>query len=115
MYNILVKCPFCNADLDPAAFFCPSCGKKVREKPVSTAFWAQAALYAVSVLLPPFGIGMTIRYLRSPDKIAKRAGWISVVLTSLALVVVFWSTYVMTKSISDQVNQSLKQYQGMGY
>jgi len=72
-------------------------------------------LYGMSALLPPFGIGLTMRYLKSGDPAAKRAGRISVALTSAALIFVFWSAYAITKNVSDQVNQEMDKYLNVGY
>jgi hypothetical protein len=105
-----IPCPFCNQEIDPTAFFCPLCGKNVRAKPLSTSIGARILVYLLSVLVPPFGLGLTFRYLRSPDSKAKKIGRISMILTITALIVICWLTFYLTKNISDQVNQEMQKY-----
>jgi len=104
-------CPFCSSTIDSSAFFCPTCGKNVKEKPLSTGIWTQIGLYLVSVLLPPLFIGWTIKYLKSTDAKTKQIGMISLVLTIVALVTAIWFSIAFTKNITTEVNQQLNQYQ----
>lgn len=112
-------CPFCAKEIDPKAYYCPECGKKVREKPVPLGFWPIVALFALCIFLPPFNIGLTIKYMKSPDPKAKKIGVISLIVMIAVLVAVGISTYFVTKYVSDQVNtqvtQELKKYQNYGY
>ena len=110
-----MPCPYCNHSIDATAYFCPNCGKKVREKPVSAAFSEQLSLYALSILAPPFFIGRTWRYLRSPDPQAKTVGLLSLVFTIIALVVATWTTYVFIQNINTQVDDAMQKYQNIGY
>jgi|PlaIllAssembly_1097288.scaffolds.fasta_scaffold275985_1 hypothetical protein len=107
-----IPCPFCNQQIDPTAFFCPVCGKNVRVKPLSVTVGTQILVYLLSVLVPPFGLGLTFRYLRSPDPKAKKIGWISVVLTFIALIFVCWLTFYYTRKITDQVDREMQKYMG---
>jgi len=110
-----MNCPFCQNKIPPDVFFCPVCGKKIKETPLSTTVGAQILLYALSLFLPPFNIGMTIKYLKSADPKAKTIGWVSLIMMIVALIVVGVSTYYFSKRISDQVNQELKIYQQYGF
>ncbi len=107
-----MNCPFCNASIDAAAFFCPNCGKKIREKPVSIALGPQLGVYALSLLLPPLNLPWTIRYLKSSDPKAKIVGWVSLALMIISVVFAIWLSIGLTKSIQSQVEQKLKMYQG---
>jgi hypothetical protein len=115
----MVECPFCKNKIEAKVFFCPICGKKVREKPVSTKFWPVLWLFFLTILLPPLNIGLTIKYMKSADAKAKRIGLISLIVMIAVLVVAVVSTFYVTKYVSDQVNQQvgqqLKQYQNYGY
>lgn len=110
-----VPCPFCGVQIDSTAIFCPQCGKKVREQAISTSLGAQALVYGLSFFLPPFNLALTARYLKSSDPVAKKIGWISVILMLVSLIIVGWSTYVFTRNLSDQVDQQMKVYQNMGF
>jgi hypothetical protein len=115
----LIACPFCNNQIEAKAFFCPICGKKVREKPVSMGFWSIFLLFILCIFLPPLNIGLTIKYMKSADPKAKKIGIASLVVMLVVLVAAGISTYYLTKYISDQVNtqvtQQLKMMQGTGY
>lgn len=109
-----IVCPFCSSLIDSTAFFCPICGKNVKQKPFSTGILAQVGLYLVSVLLPPLFIGWTIKYLKSTDAKTKQIGIISLVLTIVSLVAAVWFSISFTKTLTQQVNQQLNQYQNIG-
>lgn len=109
-----ILCPFCSTPLDATAFFCPVCGKNVKEKPIATGFLIQIGLYLVSVLLPPFFLFWTIKYLKSKDPMAKQIGLISLGLTIISLVLALWLTLAFVKNITQGVNLQLNQYQNIG-
>jgi hypothetical protein len=108
----ITTCPFCGQSVDLTAFFCQTCGKKLREKPVGTGVSAQLFLYALSVLVPPFGIGLTLRYYKSPDAKAKQIGLISLVLTIISLVVLTVTSIFYVQNLFAQINQSMS---GLNY
>lgn len=107
----MIPCPFCNVQIDPSAFFCPNCGKKVREKPVGIGWADQTKLYLISIIIPPFNLGLTRRYLKSPDEKTKIIGIISLVLTFASLILITWYSINLINSVNTQVNQTLNQYQ----
>jgi len=109
-----IACPFCSSLVDATAFFCPTCGKNIKEKPLSTGVLIQIGLYLVSVLLPPLFIGWTIKYLKSKDPKAKQIGMISLGLIIFALVIAIWLSLIFVKNITQGVNQQLNQYQNYG-
>lgn len=81
------------------------------EKPLSTNIRTQIGLYLVSVLLPPFFLGWTIKYVKSTDPKAKQIGMISLGLTIVTLVAIIWLSIAFAKNLSQGVNQQLNQYQ----
>lgn len=93
----LIICPFCYSQIIATAVFCPSCGKKVRETPISTGIAAQLLIYFLSLFLPPFGLGSTLRYLRNPDPKAHMIGIISLIMTISAI---FIAIYMFTSLVS---------------
>lgn len=109
-----IPCRFCSTLIDSTAIFCPTCGKNVKDKPLSTGIGTQLGLYLVSVLLPPLFIGWTIKYLKSMDPKAKQMGILSLVLTIIALIVGVWIAVTLTKTLTQSVNQQLNQYQNIG-
>lgn len=111
----LTACPFCGTSIDSLAFFCPTCGKKVREKPPSTGFWSQLLLYFVSLFLPPFGLGLTLRYLRYPTPTSHRVGFVSLALTLIGLAGAVWLSLKLYSDLNAQVNEAMKKYSSMGF
>jgi hypothetical protein len=109
-----IPCPFCSTLVDASAFFCPTCGKNLRVKPLSTGIATQIGLYAVSVLLPPLFLFWTMKYLKSTDPKAKQIGMISLGLTIAALIIAIWLSIAFTKSLTQDINQQFNQYQDLG-
>jgi len=100
-------CPQCHEPVPPAAYYCPNCGKKMSEPPLSTSAGAQAWIYAFSIILPVICFlavkyWQGIKYARSNDPKAKRIGFIAIVLMAISTVVTFWLAAVWI----DQVIQS---------
>ncbi len=88
-----VVCPSCKQQVSKEHYFCPNCGKKLRDKPLSTSVLAQFGVYAFSILLPPFGIWPAIKYLRQQDTASKIVGIVVILLTVVSLgVTAYFST-----------------------
>lgn len=81
--------------------------KSQEGKSASTGIWALVWLFFVSIFLPPFGLGLTIRYLKSIDTTAKVMGLISLLLTVAVLAWAIWSVFLISKNINQMVNQQL--------
>lgn len=96
-------CKYCSLPVTPVDYFCPNCGKKLKDKPVSTGFGALVWLFGLSAFAPPFGIGLTIKYMKSEDEQARALGWVSLIVTIVALIL----TILLTKSLMDNLNQKI--------
>ncbi len=105
-------CPGCHVEVRPTDYFCFNCGKNLKPKPPSTTLTTQIILYLESVLLPPYGIIIGIRYLRQKDGASKIVGIISVILTMLALVIFAKVTRDLMETVNTQIT---KQMQFTGY
>lgn len=110
----LTPCPFCGADIDAKDYFCPSCGKKVREKPLSTGLGKQIVVYAVSLLLPPFGLVWVPRYFKMPGS-GKKIAVIIVILTVISLAVSVWVAIDFVHTFDTTLQKELNTYQNIGY
>ena len=97
-------CPFCHTAISAADYFCPNCGKKLKDKPPATTISKQIIVYLVSLLLPPFGIVYAWRYLKQADGKSQKIGIAAVVLTVIALALTIWATKLMIDSINQQLN-----------
>jgi hypothetical protein len=105
------KCPACQAPVAETAYFCPNCGKVLREKPPSTSIWKQIVVYAVSLFAPPFGLWYAWKYLRQPEKISKYIGLTAIILTVISVVI----TVQIGQQFMNQVDQSLNSYESLNF
>lgn len=107
-------CQFCHFPLLENYYFCPNCGKKLNEPPITTL--KEIGVYLISILLPPLGLWPGIRYLFSKNQRTRRAGLIAIILTILSTVITIWLTMTFInqamQSLTGQMN--LNQYQGLG-
>jgi hypothetical protein len=107
-------CPFCHFPLSGTFYFCPNCGKRINEPPITIA--KQIGIYLISVFLPPLGLWPGIKYLFSKDQKTKRVGTIAIVLTILSTVITIWLTMAflnqITQSLTGQMD--LNQYPSLG-
>ena len=95
----IVLCPQCHQPVQPDAYFCPNCGKKLTSPPLSTSLGAQLWLYIFSIILPFIGwLAITkwegIKYARSDDPDAQRIGWVAIVLLAIFSIFVTWQATV---------------------
>lgn len=107
-------CPSCKTEVSILDFFCPVCGKKLKEKPLSTSISKQIFIYLLSTLLPPLGLWPAIKYLRQGDNKSKKIGIIAIVLTIISIIITFWISAGIIKSIQGVVGTQLTPY-GLGF
>jgi Double zinc ribbon len=101
---IPLTCPQCHQPVLPDAYFCPNCGKALKEKPPSTTWWTQLGIYALSALLPPLGLWPAVKYIRSKDAKSRRVGWIAVALTAISLILSIWFFQVIIQQFNKSIN-----------
>ena len=104
-------CPACHFPLSENFYFCPNCGKKIKELIASVAIGKQIAIYLLSLFLPPLGLFPGIKYLLQKDQKRKMVGVVAIALTILSTVITVWITINLTKTINTQLNQ----YNNLGY
>lgn len=103
-------CPVCHQPIKPEYYFCPNCGTKLRQAPLSISPAAQAKIYFHSIILP-WIIFITIskwkgtEYLKSKDTKEKQVGIIAISLLILSTIFTVWMAYVFTQEmIQSSVN-----------
>lgn len=111
----LVTCRYCQGTITFADYFCPNCGKKLREKPVSTTLSRQIVIYLISALLPPLGLWPAIKYLRQTDDKAKQIGLVAIVITIISTLVTVWFTFYLINYFNQIVGSQLGSYEGLGF
>ncbi|MFZ1019794.1 MAG: zinc ribbon domain-containing protein [Minisyncoccia bacterium] len=106
-------CPTCHQSVLSQYYFCPNCGAKIHEAPLSTTAGTQVWIYAFSVILPMICfIFVTrwpgVKYYKSEDLKAKRIGqiaWALLILsTIITIVLVYVWTQKMIQSSIDSIN-----------
>ncbi len=107
-------CTVCHLPVFTNYFFCPNCGKQIHEPPLSTTIGKQIGIYALSVLLPPFGLYPAFKYLRQENQKAKIIGVVAIVLTILSIVISIWLAIDFTNKLYGQLNSQMNQYPGLG-
>jgi hypothetical protein len=105
-------CQNCKNSYDPLWFFCPTCGKKIKEKPAGMGVWNILGLFTLSALLPPLNIGLSIKYIKDPNQKAKMWGWISIGVMILALVLATLWSIKTVNDINRQVETEMGKYLG---
>jgi len=85
-------CRYCHAPVVEMDFFCPNCGKKLKDKPLSTSVSKQILVYLVSALFPPFGLVWTVKYIRQENstKKSRNIGIAIIVITVISLALNLW-------------------------
>ncbi len=102
-------CPQCHQVVLAAYYFCPNCGKKLIEAPLSTSATSQLLLYGFSIVLPvicylAIGYWQGIKYMQSADPKAKQIGVIALVLLLISSAITFWIGMVW---IENQVQSAI--------
>jgi hypothetical protein len=76
----------------------------LKTKAPSTSIGAQIKVYAVSALLPPFGLVYVWRYYKGSDSVSQRIAAIALVLTILMTAATVWITIDTLSSFNRMLN-----------
>ena len=104
------KCGVCHVDVRPSDYFCFNCGNNLKPKPPSTSLTKQLIVYLESILLPPYGIIIGIRYLKQSEDRSKLVGVICIILTIISIIIFTKITLDLMNNINDQVNSQMQQF-----
>lgn len=107
LVNTENKCPFCQFEVKAQDVFCPHCGKKIRETPLSSSIGKQIMIYLLSFLLPPLGLWPAFKYLRQKDTKLKFIGIIAVALTFVSIIISAVLIVNVMNDINRQVNEQI--------
>jgi Double zinc ribbon len=106
----LMLCPQCHQPVTPADYFCPNCGKKLSEPPLSTSIGTQAWIYIFSAVLPiicylAISYWPAIKYFKSADPQAKQIGMIAIAILTISSIITFWLGIVwIQQTIQSSIN-----------
>ena len=93
--------------MSAAENFCPQCGVKLKEPPLSISFGRLAFVYLISFFLAPFGLVFAFKYLRQPDPKARMVGIVVIILTILAIALTILTANIFTRWEYRYINDSL--------
>lgn len=100
-------CPACKQTILASYYFCPNCGKQLKDKPLSTTVTKQILIYLLSALLPPLGLWPGIKYLRQKDDKSRLIGLIAIILTIISTAVTIWWYIGFMNKVNQMLNQQL--------
>ena len=103
------QCPSCKLPLSENFFFCPNCGKKVKDSPLSTTVGKQIGIYLLSFLLPPLGLFPGIKYISQKDKTRRMIGFAAISLTILSIIITIWLTVNILSTLNTTLNTQMNQ------
>jgi hypothetical protein len=83
-------CRQCQNPITENVYFCPNCGKKIKEPPFKLKWGNVFGILFASILLPPLGIFPGLRYLRYKELSAKILGLSAIILTLLFTFIMFY-------------------------
>jgi hypothetical protein len=108
-------CKFCGQTVFTNYYFCPYCGKKLIEPPITMV--KEIGIYLFSILLPPLGLWPGIKYLLQKNNRARRVGIITILLTIIATIVTLYFTIITVSNIQQTINTQMNQVQlqNLGY
>jgi hypothetical protein len=100
-------CAVCHVQVRATDYFCFNCGKNLKPKPLSTSITSQIVIYVESLVLPPYGLILGLRYLRQKDTASKLVGMIAIVLTVIVLVVCTKVTIDLINTVNTQITAQM--------
>ena len=105
-------CPNCHTAVRYTDYFCYNCGANIKPSPPSTSLTSQVILYTKSILLPPFGLLWSLKYLGQKDNKSKIVGLTAIILTVLSLLITIKMFTDFTSEINKQLDSSVSNIYG---
>lgn len=100
------ECKQCKLAILDSYYFCPNCGKKLKEPPFKFSWGKTIAIIIGAILVPPFGLIPGIKYLFKDDVKAQIIGVITIVLTFIITGVLIIYSINLFKQVTQQINQT---------
>ena len=111
-----LACKYCGQTVMSNFYFCPYCGKKLINPPITIL--TEIGIYLISIFLPPLGLWPAFKYLLQKDKKAKRVATIAIILTIISSIITIWISIIsfngLMKTVNAQLN-STPDLQNIGY
>lgn len=109
-------CKYCGFAVSDNFYFCPNCGKKLNEPPLSTSIGKQIGIYALSFFLPPLGLVPGLKYLFQKDSKSRTIGIIAIFLTIISTILTIWfAMNLLNNPLGQDTTSQLQELQNLGY
>jgi len=108
--ELQVNCPNCKQNILSSDYFCPNCGKKIKEKSLSVTVGRQILVYLLSFLLPPLGLWPAVKYLKQKDEKSRIIGFVAITITIISIAITVWLTLSFLDTFNQQLNSNLNLY-----
>ncbi len=108
-------CPKCGNTVFPTDEFCAHCGFRLSLKKENFSLGKIIWIIFVSLILPPFGLIWTFKYMKSKNSSEKKVAIMSLLLTMLSVILNIWLGVGIFSAVNQQVNQVNTQLKGLGY
>lgn len=108
-------CSSCNLPIQDNFYFCPNCGKKLKEKPLSTSIGKQIVIYTISFIIPPSGFWYGFKYISQQGKNRKIIGILSIVITLISSIISVYLFKNFIDNINIELSKQMSIYNSLGY
>lgn len=100
-------CKSCQNPISPTYFFCPYCGKKLKQPPLSTSVGKQIGVYFLAVFFPFLTVVTGFRYINQSDSKSKAIGIVTLLLTGLSILLNVYFLFVFMDEFKQLLNSPL--------
>jgi hypothetical protein len=110
--EIATSCIVCHQPILSTYYFCPNCGIKIIDTPLSTSLFTQIKLYIFSIILPMICF-ITIwrwqggNYLKSKDEKTRTIGVVACLLLVISTILTIWITIITTQKIMESATAKI--------
>ncbi len=104
-------CKYCKAPTNDSFYFCPNCGKKLKEPPYKFSWGKTIVIILESIFLPPLGIIPGIRHLLKNDTKAQAIGLLALGLTFISTGIAIIYSINLINSLQQNYSQILQMQQ----
>ncbi|MBI2621555.1 MAG: zinc ribbon domain-containing protein [Candidatus Levybacteria bacterium] len=101
-------CKYCKAPISDTFYFCPNCGKKLKEPPFRFSWGKTIVIVLESIFLPPLGLIPGIRYLLKDNTKAQILGLAAIVITFISTGIVIIYSINFINSVQNNYDKILE-------
>lgn len=105
-------CKHCKNPIVETFYFCPNCGKKIKNPPYKFSISNTIVIILESVFLPPLGLIPGIKYFLKDDRRAQIIGVMAIVFTVISTIIGIIFTVNFINKTNESIN-NLYQTQGI--